>query len=327
MPRRRPPVDLSELLTDRDGVASRAELLARGCSPEQLRDRVTDGRWQRVHPGVYAVTSGPLTDRAIVRAGWIAAGPGAVLTGRTGLWLGGLEDPRIRPLPVEVAVPHRRSVIPRAGVRVLRVRGLDRMPRLGSPPRLTVESALLDLTRRLTEVPAVLGLVIAAVQQRLTTAERLSRSLDGSTRHPFRRLLQQVLTEITDGVRSPLELRYRARVERAHGLPAGEYDVRESSPGTGVRYRDVRYRPGETQPPRARRVLVELDGREAHPAAQAFRDRRRDNVTAAAGVTTLRYGWIEVAGDPCGVAEEVAAALRAHGWQVEPRPCGPGCTL
>jgi len=40
---------------------------------------------------------------------------------------------------------------------------------------------------------------------------------------------------------------------------------------------------------------------------------------------TLRYGWREMAGDPCGVAGEVAAVLGRLGWPGRPNSCGPGC--
>ena len=73
-------------------------------------------------------------------------------------------------------------------------------------------------------------------------------------------------------------------------------------------------------------VVVELDGQGAHPADRAFRDRARDNAAVSEGLAPLRYGWREVAGDPCGVAREVAHVLEARGWSGPVRPCGPGCT-
>jgi very-short-patch-repair endonuclease len=74
-------------------------------------------------------------------------------------------------------------------------------------------------------------------------------------------------------------------------------------------------------------LIVELDGQEAHPTGDAFRDRRRDNQVTVSGRRTLRYGWREVSQDPCGVAAEVAAVLTILGWTGNPHPCGPRCTL
>ena len=113
-----------------------------------------------------------------------------------------------------------------------------------------------------------------ATQRRLTTADRLRFSLQRRPRHRWRALLLDVLSDVEDGVTSPLERRYRRDVEHGHGLPAGARNQGEARPGGGRWYRDVRYRPW--------RVIVELDGRAAHPMDRAFRDMRRDNIAALA---------------------------------------------
>ena len=71
-------------------------------------------------------------------------------------------------------------------------------------------------------------------------------------------------------------------------------------------------------------TVVELDGRAAHPADEAFRDHRRDGA-AVAGDVVLRYGWRDVVDHPCQVAAEVAAVLQRRGWSGTPLPCGPRC--
>jgi very-short-patch-repair endonuclease len=75
-------------------------------------------------------------------------------------------------------------------------------------------------------------------------------------------------------------------------------------------YRDVRYPQWKT--------IVELDGREAHPPDEKFRDLRRDNRAAIAGDASLRYGWRDVAGDPCAVAAQVALLLTNRGGPEHP---------
>ena len=50
----------------------------------------------------------------------------------------------------------------------------------------------------------------------------------------------------------------------------------------------------------------------------------RDNaVRVTHGDVTLRYRWRHVAGAPCATAAQVAAALRARGWQGSPARCAP----
>jgi hypothetical protein len=128
-----------------------------------------------------------------------------------------------------------------------------------------------------------------------------------------------LLADAGAGVHSALEHRYLSRVERAHRLPAAGRNEAEPDGAGGRVYRDLRYRPW--------RLVVELDGRGSHPAELGFRDRRRDNRVVTAGDLPLRYGWHEIADDPCGVAAEVAQVLSARGWTGRPRRCGPGCTL
>jgi very-short-patch-repair endonuclease len=75
------------------------------------------------------------------------------------------------------------------------------------------------------------------------------------------------------------------------------------------------------------RVVVELDGREAHPAESWFRDMDRDNRAAFAGEQALRYGWREVVNDPCHIASQVGSVLTHGGWPGLPRPCGVDCAV
>ena len=58
-------------------------------------------------------------------------------------------------------------------------------------------------------------------------------------------------------------------------LPAGTRNKPEKQHRGGNRYRDVRYR--------AWHVIVELDGRAAHPLTEKFRDMKRDNGATVAG--------------------------------------------
>ena len=84
-------------------------------------------------------------------------------------------------------------------------------------------------------------------------------------------------------------------------------------------YRDVRYPRWST--------VIELDGREAHPDDQRFREMRRDNEAVVQGSGVLRYGWRDIAARPCAAAGQVSAVLQAHGWSGRPRRCGPACPL
>jgi hypothetical protein len=188
-----------------------------------------------------------------------------------------------------------------------------------SPPRIRIEDAVLDTTDDEPEVERALGLVFQATQRRLTTAGRIREALARRARHRWRVLLEEVLAEVEVGIASPLERRYARDVEKRHGLPLGQRNQPESRPGGGCWYRDVRYERWNT--------VVELDGQEAHPVDQRFRDLRRDNEAVVRGEGVLRYGWRDVAGRACEAAGQVGAALRVRGWSGSPHRCGPACRL
>jgi hypothetical protein len=120
------------------------------------------------------------------------------------------------------------------------------------------------------------------------------------------------------GVHSLLEFRYVNRVERPHGLPTATRQVRVTRAGQH-QYQDVTYQ--------AYGVVVELDGRAAHPVELRWRDIRRDNANTVDDQRTLRYGWADVTEEPCRVAAEVGSVLFRRGWDGRLRRCGPACLL
>jgi hypothetical protein len=80
---------LSEALDDAEGVLTAAAAL-RHMSEDQLRWKITSGRWQKPARGVVVAQSGPLTERQMLRVTLLAAGPHAALAGLTAARLDGL---------------------------------------------------------------------------------------------------------------------------------------------------------------------------------------------------------------------------------------------
>ena len=303
------------LAEQQQGIVSRSQLLSLGLSRSQARRNVANGRWRLLLPGVYATFTGPVGELASVWAAALGAGSGAAASQATALWLGGVIDDR--PDVIHISIPAERRVHSHPGVRIHRTRDFsDSVHPAALPPRSRVECAVLDVSE--TARPGVVvDIVLRSIQRRPTTALRLRAALSSRPRHRHRWLLQEVLDEAGSGVHSQLERRYLRDVERRHRLPAGRRNRAERGTGGSNRYRDVRYRPWLT--------VVELDGRAAHPADEAFRDHRRDNAAAVAGDVVLRYGWRDVVDHPCQVAAEVAAVLQRRGWSGTPLPCGPRC--
>lgn len=302
------------------GLISRGQLLGLGLTPSQARTHVTNRRWQRVHPGVYATFTGALDPIHRVWAALLYAGPGAVACCTTSLWLFGVLDEA--PETVHVSIPESRRVDPVQGLRPHRRRALDRpetpIHPAASPPRIRVEESLLDATVGRSEADTV-GLILRATQRRLTTPARVSAALSRRPVQSGRALIRDVLADAAAGVASPLERHYRRRVEIPHGLPAGRRNLVDVDQHGHRRYRDVEYRRWH--------LVIELDGQEAHPRDGAFRDLRRDNQVTATGRTTFRYGWRDVVGEPCTVAAQVGIALSQRGWRGTILPCGQGCPI
>ena len=299
------------------GVVSRAQALASGLTSRQVGWLVSSGRWVRMLPGVYATFTGPQPPITRVWAALLHAGERAVAGGATSLWLDKVIDtpPRV----VTVCVPEPRRVAAQPGLVVVRRRGLESLAHPAAvPPRLRVEEAVLDVTAAATRPRDAITPVLKATQRRITTAARIGDRLAVRRAHPWRRLLTGVLSEVVEGVTSMLEREYLYTVERPHGLPRGTRQVRTADPRRR-RYRDIRYRRW--------RLVVELDGKEAHLDEERFRDKQRDNGIVLAHDSPLQYGWVDVADDPCGVAAQVAQALADRGWTGRPTSCGPGCAL
>jgi hypothetical protein len=123
-----------------------------------------------------------------------------------------------------------------------------------------------------------------------------------------------VLADVAGGTCSVLEHEYLCRVERPHGLPLGQRQVRAGTVG-GVVYRDVAV--GEQ--------LIELDGRLFHDTAeQRDRDFERDLDAAVTGQGTVRLTWGQVVDRPCTTAAKLSAVFERTGWPAG-RPCELGC--
>ena len=272
-------------------------------------------RWQNHLPGVYLTFTGPVPPMSRVWGALLYAGDGATASLGTAAWLWGLRSDL--PVWIDVCVPLGRRVFGQPGLRVASRRHLavNRHP-VHLPARTRVEDTVLDLIDQTPGAGAVVALLTGACQRRRTTAARLAGATRRRRRLRWRGLVGDVLSDVADGVQSPLERRY-CRLERAHGLPTGTSNHREGAPGRR-RYRDVDYEEYLT--------VVELDGNATHPSEDRELDRIRDNEVAESDRVTLRYGWASVVAAPCATAAQVGRVLASRGWRGRIRRCGPGCS-
>ena len=313
------PAACRDLLDLQDGVISRAQALETGIGPMAVRSILRSGGWQPLHRGVYATYPGQLRRSSVLWAALLRAGPDAALSHLTAAELDQLVSPgspAASPV-IHVTVPRERHVSPIAGVVLHRRADLSqaRHP-AAQPPRTRIEETALDLALGARTLDGAMAWLARACGNRLTTPARLEMALAGRPRARWRCELAAALADVGAGAHSLLELRYLRDVERPHGLPAGQRQVRARQ-GSRNAYRDVLYEQFG--------VAVETDGAVAHPLQARWQDQARDNAAAAGGIVTLRYGWAAITQRPCWVAAQVGAVLRSRGWRGSVRPCGPGC--
>jgi Protein of unknown function (DUF559)/Transcriptional regulator, AbiEi antitoxin len=282
------------------GRLSRAQALAVGITDSSLLRRLRAGRWERVHPGVYALSGAPPTWIGDVWAAVLATGPLCSVTHETAIRMHGSEH--VAPLPVTLTIPqggHARI----AGTFVHQIDDLrpdDVTSVEGLPvsrvPRAVVEVAATIGPRRLERVLDDL------VFDRRTSYAQVAAALARVARpgKPGVRTLAAVLDERSGSIPADSDLErglYAALV--GAGLP--EPRCQSALPGRGsvegvvdAAYADCR-------------LILEADGRRWHTRVAALRrDHERDAEAARAGWQTLRFVHEQIERHPDEVAEVVA---------------------
>jgi very-short-patch-repair endonuclease len=300
------------------GVVSWAQLLGLGFTAKAIEHRIAKGRLHRIHRGVYAVGRPELTQRGHWMAAVLYCGPTALLSHESAaaLWRIRLEPRRPPGSPSPIHVSLDAAVFRQSdGIRIHRRSNLTPADR-ATHHDIRVTSpvcTLVDLAATLPrgEVEAAIG---EADKLDLVNPEDLRAALDDLPRRPglakLRKLLDRHTFRLTDSELERLFLPIARRV----GLPppltrrwVNGYRVDFFWPGLGL--------------------VVETDGLRYHrtPAQQA-RDRRRDQVHTAAGLTPLRFTHYEVrfeAGHVEAVLKKVTHCLRstaASPFDADPSP-------
>jgi hypothetical protein len=313
------PAKLRETVWLQSGVVSRGQAIEAGLSPDSVRSKVRTGRWQQVYRGVYATFTGMPGREASLWAAVLHAGRGAVLSYESAGELQGLVD---KPAPViHLTVPGTRRVTPASGL-VIHVSDLGwRVPfPPGVLPRTLPEDTVIDLAEAATDVDDVYGWVTKAFGREVTGEVKMRIAIGRRKKLRWRAELGEAVTAGAGGAHSALEFRWDRDVEQAHGLPASRRQVPFRKPNGQRGYRDRVFAEWS--------VIVELDGKDAHPGERRGLDKARDNQAAAEGHgQTLRYSWKEVRYEACGTAVQTVRVLWRRGWRGLPRPCSPTCPI
>jgi len=303
------------VLEKQDHVVSSEQLLAWGFDHATLSRRVRSGAWQRLHRGVYVVHSGPVDWRARARGALLLAGPEAALSHRSAGYLQRIvaRAPRV----IELSVPSTRTPPKTPGLTFYRRERMPFVLRSGLRRTYLPETAL-DLLAHAAGTDAAVSVLTESVRAGAGPQELLEIAR-GRGRLRYRGLLDEIFGGRDGAVESALEYRYRRDVERKHGLPRAQFQVRQVIDGRLIRADgiDVGFA-----------TRVELDGQLAHPGGRTAQDTWRDNaVLLKDDERTMRYRWVHVAVTPCDTAGQVLSSLRKGGYRGTARRCGPGCTL
>jgi len=251
------PHTLRYLAQNQAGVVSRSQAIRAGLSPGMIKFRVRSGRWRQIHPGVYATFTGEPTRRTRLWAAVLSAGPGAAISHETAAELQRLTDKATE--MIHLTVPAERRVSPVEGVSLHRsTRVMEAVQKNAYPPRTKIEETVLDLTQTATTFDDLCGWVTRAIARELTDETRLLAAMTVRTKLRWRADLRELIVAAAGGDHSVLEFRYHRDVERAHGLPEPARQVAFTTRNGRRGRRDRVYEPHG--------VVVELDGRLAHPA-------------------------------------------------------------
>jgi very-short-patch-repair endonuclease len=283
-----------ELAARQHGVVARSQLLELGYSAKAIRHRVAKGRLHPVWHGVYALGRPTLGRHGAWMAAVLSCGPNAALSHESAGAL--LEMLAADGDVIEVSVPDSVARRGRLGIAVHRRARLapwELTERRGiavtSPAR-----TLVDLAPRLTR--DVLERAIGEADKRdLIDPEALRRALADFERQPGVAVLRDTLDRRTFTVTdSELERRFLPLARQA-GLPPPR--TRQRVNGFRVDF----YWP-------ELRLVVETDGLRYHrtPGQQA-KDRVRDQIHTAAGLTPLRFTRAQVSYEPEHVRQTLAA--------------------
>ena len=257
-----------------------------------IEARVRAGRLIAVHRAVYAVGYARLTELGRCMAGVLACGEGAVGSHRAAAFVWRMRPELPRPIEVTTSRAGGRK---REGILVHRSR-LEARERItvNAIPVTTPGRTLIDLADVLTQRQLERAFDEAEYLQLDCTGIRVIHGRPGSGR------LATVMARHRPG-----STRTRSEFEEMMLALCRAFAIEQPE----LNYYVEGYECDCVWP--GARLVVELDGWEAHRTRRAFeRDRRKDARLLSAGWLVVRYTWARLDSEPEEVARELIALLR-----------------
>ena len=279
------------------GVFTRAQALSEGWSYWQIRERVRSGRWMLL-PGQNITASPEHIDAEAVAWSAHLALPAAVLSHTTA---GALMR---FPVPADHSVAHVITSRHQVATGLI---GHRDTPSLGH----TLIQAGLPVTSRARTALDCLGILAWLDQLRLwawvcsrgiLTIEQLACAVRERFASPGNANLLRLLAWARDGALSEAERRMH-KLLRAAGISGWRANARIcDGSGTIIAVADILFV--------LQRLIIEVDGFEAHSGTEAFvNDRRRQNALVNAGYRVLRVTWRDLTERPQQLMAEIRAAI------------------
>lgn len=294
---------LTELVTRQQGIVRRSQLYDAGWTCHQIDHELDVRRWRQLAPEVFALQTGPLTLEQRHWLGVLHAGRDAALSHSSACTRAGLRHWESE--VVDVLTRKGQPVEPMDGFFFHQTRRhyLPWVQAGSNPPRLRVEPALLLKAERERFVRTGIGVLAAAVRQRLTTSERLLATSAQIRKLRHGRQLRLALGDIAGGAQSFAEIDLGRICSAFHLEPPRRQMIRPDRQGRR-RYLDC-----EWELPDGTVVVLEIDGAFHLDTSHWWRDMVRERGVVISGRRVLRCSSIEIRLEP----GEIVADLRAIG--------------
>ena len=296
---------VADLVGRQCGVATRAQLRAAGVTDGQIRAAIAARRWQAFGRTTVVMHNAALTERQREWVAVLLVPKPAALAGLTGACLAGLSgftDDRVHVLvehathtglPSWIAIHESRRFSPSDIVAL--------QPPRTAPARCVVDAATWSRSAR-----RACAILCAAVQQRITTSNRLAAALTvaGSVRHV--QVMRAVLGDISGGGHTLAEIDL-APLARAAGLAPPRRQALRREPNGRVRYVDA-----EFDLPDGTVLAVEIDGAMHLRPTTWWDDLDRQNELVIAGSPVLRFASATLRLEPTRVSDQLRRIRLAH---------------
>jgi hypothetical protein len=295
------PGNLAEISFLQDGVVSRRQLAALGFDSHAVLHRTEAGRWQTLGLAV-VVHNGPITERERRWAAVLSARPPAALAGATALALYGLRGFQSTFVHVLVAANARPVTIPQVKWHLSRrftaadVRDADGLA------VVTASRAAVDTASWTSDPRRACAILVAAVQQRVTTTTGLRAELGIAGQIGHGKVLRAVMADIEGGADSLAEIDIGKLAKQAGLPPPIRQSFRLDSDGRR-RYLDVDFGT----------FSVEVDGGFHLRPLNAWDDAHRQNALVLGGDRILRFPSVAIRLYPDMVIAQLRAAYAKFG--------------